>query len=86
MPDSLMYHEEIDGTTGISSKTARSPTAWKVSRSERFTSDDRAFIESAPYFFLATADEQGRWIAPPRAACGLRFDHERTSRPRLSRL
>jgi predicted pyridoxine 5'-phosphate oxidase superfamily flavin-nucleotide-binding protein len=26
----------------------------------QFTSDDRAFIESAPYFFLATADAEGR--------------------------
>jgi hypothetical protein len=26
----------------------------------RFTADDRAFIESAPYFFLATADAEGR--------------------------
>jgi predicted pyridoxine 5'-phosphate oxidase superfamily flavin-nucleotide-binding protein len=26
----------------------------------QFTPDDRAFIESAPYFFLATADAEGR--------------------------
>jgi predicted pyridoxine 5'-phosphate oxidase superfamily flavin-nucleotide-binding protein len=25
-----------------------------------FTDDDRAFIESTPYFFLATADDEGR--------------------------
>ncbi len=31
----------------------------KFTRTE-FTSDDRAFIESAPYFFLATADARGR--------------------------
>ncbi len=27
---------------------------------KQFTSDDREFIESAPYFFLATADSEGR--------------------------
>jgi len=31
----------------------------KVSRTE-FTDDDRAFIEGLPYFFLATADAEGR--------------------------
>ena len=31
----------------------------KVARTE-FTDDDKAFIESLPYFFLATADAEGR--------------------------
>jgi hypothetical protein len=31
----------------------------KLARSE-FTDDDKAFIESLPYFFLATADAEGR--------------------------
>ena len=29
-------------------------------RHECFTADDKAFVESAPFFFMATADEQGR--------------------------
>jgi uncharacterized protein len=29
-------------------------------RHDSFTVDDKVFVESAPFFFMATADEQGR--------------------------
>jgi uncharacterized protein len=36
------------------------PTSLEQFTRTQFTPDDRAFIESAPYFFLATADAEGR--------------------------
>jgi hypothetical protein len=60
MPDSIMYHEgnrrlqdEFDSRR-ISDRLEE-----KLTR-QAFTPDDKAFIESAIYFFLATADAQGR--------------------------
>jgi predicted pyridoxine 5'-phosphate oxidase superfamily flavin-nucleotide-binding protein len=59
MTDSTMYHEgnrrlqdQFDGRR-ISDRLE------KFTRIQ-FTPDDRAFIESASYFFLATADAEGR--------------------------
>ena len=40
----------------------------KLTRTE-FTPSDKSFIESVPYFFFATADAEGRPIAPTKAAC-----------------
>ena len=43
------------------STAGASPTDWRRSSTARaFTADDKAFIESAIYFFLATADADGR--------------------------
>ena len=59
MSNSLMYHE---GNRRLQDQFESRPIADRLesfARSE-FTSDDRAFIESAPYFFLATADAEGR--------------------------
>ena len=44
----------------ISSIAARFPTGSKSFARTAFTPDDRAFIERMPYFFLATADAEGR--------------------------
>jgi predicted pyridoxine 5'-phosphate oxidase superfamily flavin-nucleotide-binding protein len=60
MTDSIMYHEgnrrlqdEFDSRR-ISDRLEE-----KLTRTQ-FTSDDKAFIEGLPYFFLATADAAGR--------------------------
>jgi predicted pyridoxine 5'-phosphate oxidase superfamily flavin-nucleotide-binding protein len=60
MTDSIMYHEgnrrlqdELD------SRRLADRLEEKLTRTA-FTPDDRAFIESLPYFFLATADADGR--------------------------
>jgi uncharacterized protein len=60
MPDSIMYHEgnrrlqdEFDSRR-ISDRLEE-----KLTR-QAFTPDDKAFIESAIYFFIATADAEGR--------------------------
>jgi predicted pyridoxine 5'-phosphate oxidase superfamily flavin-nucleotide-binding protein len=43
------------------STAGESPTGWRRSwRARLFTADDVAFIESRPFFFLATADAAGR--------------------------
>ena len=46
---------------GRASRAAASPTGWSRSSTRTaFTADDKTFIESAIYFFLATADADGR--------------------------
>src|SRR3977135_3189213 len=59
MPDSLMYHE---GNRRLQDQFESRPIADRLESFARgqFTSDDRTFIENAAYFFLATADAQGR--------------------------
>ena len=60
MSKSNMYHDgnrrlqDQFGSRRISDRLEE-----KLTRTQ-FTSDDKAFIESAPYFFLATADAGGR--------------------------
>jgi uncharacterized protein len=60
MTHSVMYHDgnrrlqDQFGSRRISDRLEE-----KLTRKE-FTSDDKAFIESLPYFFLATADAGGR--------------------------
>jgi hypothetical protein len=60
MPDSAMYH---DGSRRLQdrfdSRRISDQLEKKLTRSE-FTEDDKAFIESLPYFFLATADGGGQ--------------------------
>jgi hypothetical protein len=60
MADSIMYHQgnrrlqdEFD------SRRIADRLEEKLTRTA-FTDDDKAFIESVPYFFLATSDEKGR--------------------------
>ena len=60
MTDSIMYH---DGNRRLQdwfdSRRISDRLEEKLTRVE-FTSDDKAFIESVAYFFLATADAEGR--------------------------
>jgi predicted pyridoxine 5'-phosphate oxidase superfamily flavin-nucleotide-binding protein len=60
MPDSIMYH---DGNRRLQdefdSRRISDRLEQKLTRTV-FTADDKAFIESAIYFFMATADAAGR--------------------------
>ena len=60
MPDSIMYH---DGNRRLQdafeSRRISDRLEEKLTRTE-FSADDKIFIESLPYFFLATADASGR--------------------------
>lgn len=60
MSDSIMYH---DGNRRLQdrfdSRRISDRLEEKLTRTA-FTADDKAFIESMPYFFLATADAAGR--------------------------
>jgi len=59
MTDSIMYHE---GNRRLQDQFDSRPISDRLESFARteFTADDRAFIERAPYFFLATADADGR--------------------------
>jgi uncharacterized protein len=55
-----MYH---DGNRALQSRfgsTALADRLLKVTHRTVFTDADKAFIESVPFFFLATADDEGR--------------------------
>ena len=60
MPASVMYH---DGNRQLQdrfdSRRISDRLEEKLTRKE-FSDDDKAFIEALPYFFLATADPEGR--------------------------
>src|ERR1700760_4824560 len=60
MPASAMYH---DGNRQLQdrfdSRRISDRLEEKQTRKE-FSADDKAFIEALPYFFLATADDDGR--------------------------
>jgi predicted pyridoxine 5'-phosphate oxidase superfamily flavin-nucleotide-binding protein len=60
MPDSIMYH---DGNRQLQdrfdSRRISDRLEEKLTRTA-FTADDKAFIESVIYFFMATADAEGR--------------------------
>jgi uncharacterized protein len=60
MTDSIMYH---DGNRRLQdqfdSRRISDRLEEKLTRTQ-FTPNDQAFIESVPYFFLATADAEGR--------------------------
>jgi predicted pyridoxine 5'-phosphate oxidase superfamily flavin-nucleotide-binding protein len=60
MPESILYH---DGNRQLQdlfdSRRISDRLEEKLARRE-FTADDKAFIETAIYFFVATADEEGR--------------------------
>jgi hypothetical protein len=55
----ILYH---DGNRQLQDAFASRPISDRLEELARteFTADDRAFIESAIYFFVATADAQGR--------------------------
>src|ERR1700692_250670 len=59
MTDSIMYHE---GNRRMKAQFESRRIAYCLETFTRtqFTTDDRTFIERAPYFFLATADAEGR--------------------------
>ena len=60
MPDSLLYHEgNRQLQDAFDSRRIADRLEDKLTRTA-FTADDRAFIESAIYFFIATADADGR--------------------------
>ena len=59
MTDSIMYHE---GNRRLQDQfeSRRISDRLETFTRTQFTPDDRAFIESMPYFFLATANAEGR--------------------------
>jgi len=60
MPDSIMYHEGNRRLQDqFDSRRISDRLEEKLTRTS-FTADDKAFIESVIYFFLATADADGR--------------------------
>ncbi len=60
MPDSLLYHEgNRQLQDAFDSRRIADRLEDKLTRTV-FTADDRAFIESVIYFFIATADADGR--------------------------
>jgi predicted pyridoxine 5'-phosphate oxidase superfamily flavin-nucleotide-binding protein len=60
MSDSIMYHEGNRRLQDrFDSRRISDRLEEKLTRTA-FTDDDKAFIESVPYFFLATADSEGR--------------------------
>jgi uncharacterized protein len=59
MTDSIMYHEGNRRLQDQFDSRRISDRLEQFTRTQ-FTADDRAFIESAPYFFLATSDADGR--------------------------
>ena len=60
MPASVMYHEgNRQLQDRFDSRRISDRLEEKLTRRE-FTADDKSFIEGLPYFFLATADAEGR--------------------------
>jgi predicted pyridoxine 5'-phosphate oxidase superfamily flavin-nucleotide-binding protein len=60
MADSVMYHEGNRRLQDrFDSRRISDRLEEKLTRTT-FTEDDKAFIENSPYFFLATADAEGR--------------------------
>src|SRR5207244_4694604 len=60
MPDSVMYHQGNRRLQDqFDSRRIADRLEEKLTRTA-FTADDKAFIESAIYFFIATADADGR--------------------------
>jgi uncharacterized protein len=60
MPESVMYH---DGNRQLQDQFDSRRIANRLEEkltSREFSADDKSFIESLPYFFLATADAEGQ--------------------------
>ena len=80
----IMFHE---GNRRLqeNSKAGASPTGSRRLTRTAFSADDQIFIEGAAYFFLATADAQGRPDALQGRDAGLRA-RDRRERARVPRL
>ena len=86
MAESVMYHEgNRQLQDQFDSRRISDRLEEKLMRKE-FTADDKQYIESLPYFFLATADAEGpaRLLVQGRRA-GL-CAHHRALRDRIPRL
>jgi predicted pyridoxine 5'-phosphate oxidase superfamily flavin-nucleotide-binding protein len=59
MPDSLLYHDGNRALQDSFDSRRLADRLEELARTE-FSADDRAYIDSAYYFFLATADAEGR--------------------------
>ena len=68
MTDSIMYHEGNRRLQDQFDSRRISDRLESLARTA-FTPDDQAFIERMPYFFLATADAEGRPDCSFKAAC-----------------
>lgn len=55
-----MYHSGQRGLQGEFDSTALADRLYERLRHDRFTDADKTFIEGLPFFFLATADADGR--------------------------
>lgn len=60
MQDDPMYHDGMRRLQDARDTRRIADRLEEVTAHSSITRDDRAFIESAPFFFLATADLQGR--------------------------
>ena len=60
MTDSLLYHEGSRALQDAFESRSIADRLEEVTLHTAFTESDRAFVESSIYFFLATADAQGR--------------------------
>ena len=60
MTDKAMYHEGMRSLQDIRETRPIADRLEKVTLRTAFTADDRAFIESRPMFFVATADAEGQ--------------------------
>ena len=60
MADDPMYHDGMRELQEARETRALADRLEQVTVHERFSADDRAFIERCPMFFLATADRRGR--------------------------
>jgi predicted pyridoxine 5'-phosphate oxidase superfamily flavin-nucleotide-binding protein len=55
-----MYHEAQRSLQDAFGSRALADRLEETTRRERFTDADKAFVEESPFFFLATADAEGR--------------------------
>lgn len=60
MTDNDLYHEGMRNLQDIRETRALADRLEQVTVRSAFTAEDRAFIESRPMLFIATADAQGR--------------------------
>jgi predicted pyridoxine 5'-phosphate oxidase superfamily flavin-nucleotide-binding protein len=60
MPDQAMYHQGMRKLQDVRETRRLADRLEQVTVHTAFTPDDRAFIESRPLFFIATADAEGR--------------------------
>ncbi len=86
MADSVMFHEGNRKLQDqFDSRRISDRLEEKLMR-KAFSADDRLFIESLPYFFLATADAEGRPDCSFKGGCAGLCPRHRTLRTGVSRL